>query len=115
MPSTKIHYYTLPNGNNPFSEFLDSLDYKQQTKILRLIFQIKEYGLISILPHTKKLSGTPFWEIRILGKDNLRVIYIIQLKDEVIILHGFVKKSQKTSSKEINIAFKRFQDWKSNH
>lgn len=115
MLHTKIHYYTSPNDDNPFSKFLDSLDHKQQTKILRLILQIKEYGLISILPHTKKLSGTPFWEIRILGKDNLRVIYVTQFKDEVIILHGFIKKSQKTPNKEIDIAFKRFQDWKLNH
>ena len=69
----------------------------------------------AILPHTKKLTGTPFWEIRILGKDNLRVVYISQVKDEVIVLHGFIKKSQKTPDKEIDIAFKRFQNWKLNH
>lgn len=115
MVTTKIYYYINSNGNNPFSEFLDSLDHKQQTKILRLIFQIEEYGLISIIPHTKKLSGTPLWEIRILGKDNLRVIYIVPIKNEVVILHGFNKKSKKTPIKEIQIALKRSQEWKLNH
>jgi phage-related protein len=115
MISTKIYYYLSSSGDNPFAKFLDSLDKKQQTKILRLIFQIEEYGLISILPHTKKISGTPLWEIRILGKDNLRVIYIVQIKDEIVILHGFNKKSQKTPIKEIKIALKRSQEWKPNH
>lgn len=115
MKTTKIYYYLTKNGDNPFSKFLDSLEHKQQTKILRLILQIEEYGLISILPHTKKLSGTPLWEIRILGKDNLRVIYITPFENEVLILHGFNKKTQKTPIAEIQIAIKRLQDWKINH
>jgi len=108
---TNIYYYLSPNGDNPFAQFLDSLEPKQQTKILRLIMQIEQYDLVSILPHTKKLSGIPLWEIRVLGKDNLRVIYISPLKDSIIILHGFNKKTQKTPSKEIHIALKRSQDW----
>ncbi|MEI8068060.1 MAG: type II toxin-antitoxin system RelE/ParE family toxin [Candidatus Shapirobacteria bacterium] len=112
---TKIYYYISQNGNNPFSDFLDSLEHKQQAKILRLIFQIEEYGLISILPHTKKLSNTPFWEIRILGKDNLRIIYLIPTENEIVILHAFNKKSKKTPTKEIQIAINRYSDWKSHN
>lgn len=115
MILTKINYYLNSNGDNPFSEFLDSLENQQQTKILRLILQIEEYGLISILPHTKKLSGTPLWEIRILGKDNLRVIYITPVKNEILILHGFNKKTKKTPNKEIQTAINRYYDWISNH
>ena len=109
--TTEVLYYLSPNGDNPFAKFLDSLEPKQQSKILRLILQIEQYGLTSILPHTKKLSGTPLWEIRILGKDNLRIIYISSQKNSVVILHGFNKKTQKTSPKEIKIALQRFQDW----
>lgn len=65
----------------------------------------------SVLPHTKKLSGTPFWEIRVLGRDNIRVIYIVQTEKTVIVLHGFIKKKQKTPTKEILIADKRYQEW----
>jgi hypothetical protein len=79
---TKVDYYLLPNGRSPFAEFLDSLGVKQQTKILRLIMSIEEYGLISILPHTKKLTGCPLWEIRILGKDNLRGYMLFQPKGQ---------------------------------
>lgn len=115
MSFTKIYYYLSPNGNNPFSKFLDSLDHKQQTKILRLIFQIEKYGLTPILPHTKKLSGSPLWELRILGQDNLRVIYAIPYKDYILILHGFIKKTRKTPLKELQTAINRHKDWQSNH
>ncbi|MBI5614428.1 type II toxin-antitoxin system RelE/ParE family toxin [Candidatus Gottesmanbacteria bacterium] len=68
----QVYYYRSPSGEIPIEKFLDSLQDKQQAKILRIFQYIKEYGLSAILPHTKKLSGTPLWEIRILGKDNIR-------------------------------------------
>jgi phage-related protein len=105
---TNILYYTTTSGQNPIDKFLNSLSGKQQAKILRVFQSIKEYGLQSILPHVKKLSGTPLWEIRILGQDNLRVIYVVPLQDTVLILHGFIKKTQKTPKKEIETALNRY-------
>lgn len=110
-----IYYYISPSGDNPVKNFLDSLSVKQQVKILRIFQYLKEYGLKAIIPHTRKLSGTLFWEIRILGKDNIRIIYFIPNKDSVLILHGFTKKDQKTPVKEIEICFKRYQSWKTLH
>ena len=108
---TKVLYYVSPNGDRPIKSFLDSLSEKQQSKILRIIEYIKEYSLQSILPHVKKLTGTPLWEIRIIGKDNIRIIYVIPFKIIVLILHGFIKKSKKTPSKEIGIALYRYKEW----
>jgi phage-related protein len=105
---TKILYYTTPSGQNPIDKFLNPLSGKQQAKILRVFQSIKDYGLQSILPHVKKLAGTPLWEIRILGQDNLRVIYVVPLQDTVLILHGFIKKTQKTPKKEIETALNRY-------
>ena len=108
---TKIIYYTTLRGENPVSDFLDSLSSNQQSKLLRVVVYIETYGLLSILPHVKKLVGTPFWEIRILGKDNLRVIYVSIQNNHVLLLHGFIKKKQKTPLREIQIAFERYRDW----
>jgi|SRR3989344_2395891 len=107
----KILYYVTLSGDNPFSNFLDQLSNNQQTKILRIFSNIKVYGLSSILPHVKKLSGTPFWEIRILGKDNIRVVYICPLKETVLVLHGFIKKSQKTPAREMETVLQRHKEW----
>lgn len=107
----KILYYVTLSGENPFSNFLDQLSKNQQTKILRIFSNIKVYGLSSILPHVKKLSGTLFWEIRILGRDNIRGIYICPFKETVLVLHGFVKKKQKTPPKEMSTALQRYKDW----
>lgn len=110
-----IVYYVSPSGDNPVSDFLDSLSENQQTKVLRILSYIKDYGLSSVIPHTKKLTGTPLWEIRILGKDNIRILYGIPLSHAVLVLHGFVKKSQKTPTKEIKTAVFRYEQWKKIH
>ena len=68
MDKWKVIYFISSSGSNPVSDFLDSLDKQTQTKLLRVVGNIEEYGLLSVIPHIKKLSGTPFWEIRILGK-----------------------------------------------
>lgn len=108
---SEVIYYISQSGENPVKEFLESLQKNQKAKIFRIFGNIEQYGLIGLLPHVKKLSGTPLWEIRILGKDNIRVLYAAVKKDKVLILDGFVKKSQKTPIKEIDTAISRLKNW----
>lgn len=106
-----IYYYTTFSGENPVKTFIESLLEKQQRKIARILSNIEEYGLIIAIPHVKKLSGTPLWEIRILGQDNIRVFYVTVLSDSILLLHGFIKKSQATPRKEIETALNRLSEW----
>ncbi|MDD5147822.1 MAG: type II toxin-antitoxin system RelE/ParE family toxin [Candidatus Daviesbacteria bacterium] len=110
-PRFSVYYYVDFQGNNPIKLFLDSLNQKQQAKLIRIFHYLKDYGLQAILPHVKKIQDTPLWEIRVLGKDNIRVIYVIPAEKIVLVLHGFIKKKQKTPVKDIEIALKRYQDW----
>lgn len=108
----KIIYYVSAINQNPVSNFLDSLQPKQQAKIIRVLNNIREYGLESVTNHTRKISGTPLWEIRILGQDSIRVIYAIPIGNIVLLLHGFIKKSQKTPQREISKALNRLNEFK---
>ncbi|PIQ72420.1 hypothetical protein COY13_02780 [Candidatus Roizmanbacteria bacterium CG_4_10_14_0_2_um_filter_36_35] len=108
---TKVHYYISPAEKNPFNDFLNSLSPSQQSKILRVFVHLETYGLQQIIPHIRKLIGTPFWEIRILGKDNIRVVFVAPFKNFILVLHGFVKKTRKTPSKEIGISYSRYNEW----
>jgi len=107
----QVIYYKTASGDNPVSDFLDTLSPPTQSKLLRIFENIVEYGLQSVIPHVKKLSGTPFWEIRILGQDNIRVIYVVPTQLRVLALHGFTKKSQKTPTKELRIVSQRYSDY----
>ena len=104
---TVIRYF-IHNNENPVKDFLDE-NPRIKTKAFRLFYHVKEFGLSSIIPHIKRLSGLPFWEIRILGKDKARIIYASKVKEEIILLHAFKKKTMKTPQKEINITLKRYK------
>ena len=107
---TKIIYYTTKNGRTPVREFLDSLQKRDKSKVFRIFQYIEVYGLLSILPHVKKLTGMPLWEIRILGQSNIRVLFISITNDSILILHGFLKKTQ-TPSNEVKTSLTRLADY----
>lgn len=108
---TKVIYYTTNNGDNPVKEFIAGFSVAQKNKIVRILTYIEMYGLITAIPHIKKLTGSPLWEIRILGQDNIRVLYAAIEKDVILVLHGFIKKSQKTPGKELETAINRLNNW----
>lgn len=109
MDKWKVIYYVSSSGNNPVSDFLDGLDKQTQTKLLRIVANIEEYSLLSVIPHIKKLAGTQLWEIRVLGKSNARIIYVVPTRASILLLHGFIKKTNKTPFKEIEIANARYK------
>ena len=111
MNSWEIIYFITASGENPVKEFIESLQLRQKSKIFGIFENIQKYGLDSVIPHIKKLTGTPLWEIRILGQDNIRVIYLVPKSTTVLVLHGFIKKTQKTPERELSQALKRYKLW----
>ena len=73
---------------------------------------IEEFGPALGAPYTKALSGGLF-EIRAKGKEGIGRSFFCMVKGkEVIILHSFIKKSQKTPKKEMKLARKRLKEVK---
>lgn len=103
----QVVYYASPSGKIPVKEFLDAAGPKIKTKTLRILVTIQEYGLQAIISHVKKLAGTPLWEIRILGGDSTRILFVTQKEKQILLLHAFAKKTKKTPAKDIAIAIKR--------
>jgi len=63
-------------------------------------------------PHTKAL-GDGLFELRLKGKEGIaRVMYCTVINNKIIILHIFIKKSQKIPKKELNLAKKRMKEVK---
>jgi phage-related protein len=63
-------------------------------------------------PHTKAF-GDGLFELRLKGAEGIaRVFYCALIGKRIVMLHSFVKKSQKTPSKELNLAMKRMKEIK---
>lgn len=108
MNGWKVVYYLTQTGDNPVKEFLDKRP-TAKLKALRILSHIEEYGLTTAIPHIKKLTGTPLWEIRILGQDSIRILYVTKAEKQILLLHAFEKKTQQTPAKEIKIALDRLK------
>ncbi|MEK7100314.1 MAG: type II toxin-antitoxin system RelE/ParE family toxin [Patescibacteria group bacterium] len=109
---SKIYYYLSVSKKDAVSEFIDSLEKTTKSKLFDIFEHFKKYGVISAVPHTKKLTGTKLWEIKLIGKKSVRVLYAVVLRGDVLIILGFIKKSQKTPQKYIKTALARLEDWK---
>jgi len=108
---SSLIYYISPAGDNPVSNFITSLSNRQQRKLIRIFKHLEEFGVKGPRENVKKLSGTPLWEIRILGKDNIRIIYTVVFLGQILLLHGFIKKKQKTPKKELKTSLDRYKEW----
>ena len=76
-------------------------------------FDIKtvQYGYPIGMPLTRVLRGTKgLEEVRCnISNGIARVIFYVE-DDVMVLLHAFVKKSQATPQKELDIAIKRYKD-----
>ena len=71
-----------------------------------------KYGPNLGLPHTDAFGGGLF-ELRLKGAEGIaRVFFCTMVGQEIIILHSFIKKTQKTPEKELKLAKKRMKELK---
>jgi len=82
--------------------FISKLEKPTIAKILRTIDLLEHFGNELGMPHSKNIEYQLF-ELRIRGTQEILLIYTSH-KNKAIILHGFIKKSQKISKKELAIA-----------
>lgn len=65
-------------------------------------------------PQVDHLKGA-IWEVRTTLKTRIaRVLFAVE-GDLMILLHGFIKKTQATDKGDIDLALTRHKDWKVHH
>lgn len=84
-----------------------------QSKFLRISEMIESYGLEKMRePYVKHLEGK-LWEMRMKGSDGIaRALYMTAVGRRVVVLRTFIKKTEKTPRREIEIALERAKDVK---
>ena len=108
MESFTVEFYETERGVQPAKEFLLSLDVKMRAKMLNIISILQDNGYELREPYSKHLSEGIF-ELRAkVGSDITRVLYFFYFDRRIILTNGFVKKTNKTPSKEIEKA-KRYR------
>lgn len=99
-------FYATASGRRPVREWLLALS-KADRRIIGRDVQKVEFGWPVGLPYCRPL-GRGLWEVRsdLTGGRIARVIFCIADSD-MVLLHGFEKKTQKTPPQDIDLARKR--------
>lgn len=101
----KVKFYRdSKNGNSPALEYLEKLNQKERTKILKYVEFLRLSSGYLDEPYSKHIKGK-IRELRVdFGHNRHRIFYFIFIEKTIILLNGFLKKTEKTPSAEIKKA-----------
>ena len=84
-------------------------------RYLQLTDRMVLYGPDLGMPHTRSM-GSGLFELRLKSQEGIgRVFYCTLVQRQIVMLHQFVKKTDKTPPKELAVARKRMKEWKDDH
>ena len=102
-----VVFYQTKQGKEPVKEWLMTLreyDRKVGTEIKTV-----EYGWPLGMPLVRSLSSG-LWEVRIDILHGIARVLFSLVNNQMVLLHGFIKKSQKTPKPDLELALKRMKD-----
>lgn len=103
--------WTVETLNAIVDEEIEALPVDMRARLSRIAALIVTAGLENIHePHIKHIEGQ-LWEMRMKGKDGIsRALYVTAKQKRVVIVRVFIKKTEKTPRREIEIALKRAKE-----
>ena len=112
----KVEFYENADGESDVRDYLMKLSEDAKTdknarinknKIFAYIRALEEYGTRIGQPIVKHIDGD-LWELRPLSN---RIFFFYWKDNKFILVHHYIKKSQKAPKKEIDRAKKNIKDW----
>lgn len=109
----KVYFYKDKRGKEPVLEYIKELAKKNDKDSRIKLNKIQDY--IEILAQHGTKAGEPFikylgddiWELRPLRD---RILFVVFINNSYVLLHQFMKSTQKTPKKEIEKAKKEYKD-----
>jgi phage-related protein len=102
IPVLDIYFYKTEQGNEPVRQWLQGLSTTDKKRIGEDIKTV-QFGWPLSMPLVKHLDGD-LWEVCIpLSKRIARVLFVLDA-NSMVLIHGFIKKQQKTLKADLDLA-----------
>lgn len=112
LSSVKIKFYRTSEGKCPLLFYLDSLDAKQAQKVAWTLRVVESLNTVPAI-YLQKMAGTDgLWEVRAaFGGNIFRLLGWRTPAGVLMLAHGFTKKTQQTSAREIETTKQRKKEY----
>jgi len=101
----RVVFYKTPAGNEPVRQWLKDLSAGEKKSIGEDIKMIELSWPVG-LPRVRKIDAD-LWEVRSILPDRISRVFFTVWKQYMVLLHGFIKKAQKTPTEDLELARKR--------
>ena len=107
-PILNVVFYKTESGNEPVREWLKDLP-KADRQAIGEDIKTAQYGWPLGMPLIRKIERG-LWEVRSRVTAGIARVFFTVMDSTMILLHGFVKKSQKTPQNELDTAHRRLNN-----
>jgi phage-related protein len=101
----EVVFYQEPNGNEPVRKWLKSLDKEIRLIIGEDLKRVQHRWPLG-MPLIRSLSSG-LWELRSTLPNRISRIIFIFHEEKIVLLHGFIKKTEETPKQEKELAISR--------
>ena len=97
-------FFRTEAGREPVREWLRSLPYSEDRKRIGQDIKTVEFGWPVGMPTCRPLGGG-IYEVRTDLEQNriARVLFYVDKRGRMVLLHGFIKKTQRTSDEDLRL------------
>lgn len=106
-PILSVAFFRTNSGNEPVREWLKSFP-REERRILGEHIKTVQFGWPLGMPLVRKLDKK-LWEVRSRLPERIARIIFTTGESRMVLLHGFIKKSQKTPQEDLELAKTRLR------
>ncbi|MDR0852061.1 MAG: type II toxin-antitoxin system RelE/ParE family toxin [Clostridiales Family XIII bacterium] len=104
----KVRFYRTQSGNEPVRDWLLTLE-KHDKHAIGADIRTIQYRWPLGMPLVRKIEGN-LWEVRSFVTNGISRVFFTVDSDQLILLHGIIKKSKKTPATDLQVAKARLAE-----
>jgi phage-related protein len=109
-PRFRVVFFSTDSGREPVREWLKDME-KEDRKVIGEDIKLIQFRWPLGMPLVRKMEAN-LWELRThLSNGRIARVFFTVHHDQIVLLHGFIKKSQKTPINELELACYRRDVW----
>ncbi len=108
IPVLTVKFFCTDSGREPVRDWLKNDLSPEDRRIIGIDIKTAQFGWPIGMPVVRKIA-TNLWEVRSRIRGGIARTFFTVVDSEMILLHGFVKKSQKTPKEELLVARTRLR------